>query len=91
VLEALTEEKWIEDIQGEICMTALIEYLDLWDITNFVELNENVPDKHIWGLSSSGQYITKSAYVTLFQGAVSFEPYEKIWKSWAPPKCRFFM
>ena len=29
VLEALTEEKWIEDIQGEICMTALFQYLDL--------------------------------------------------------------
>jgi hypothetical protein len=27
----------------------------------------------------------------LFPGSVQFEPYERIWKSWAPPKCRFFM
>ena len=54
VSKALTKEKWIEDIQGDTCMTALFQYLDLWDIMNYVELNENIPDKHIWRLSSSG-------------------------------------
>jgi hypothetical protein len=39
MLEALTEEKWVEDIPGgEISMAALIQYLDLWDILNSVEL-----------------------------------------------------
>ena len=52
VLEALTGEKWTEDIQGEIGSTALIQYLELWDILNGVELNEQIPDKHIWRLSS---------------------------------------
>ena len=84
VLEALTGEKWTEDIQGEIGSTALIQYLELWDILNGVELNEEIPDKHIWRLSTSGKYIAKSAYDTLFQGAIFFEPYERIWKSWAP-------
>jgi hypothetical protein len=91
VLEALTEDKWVEDIQGEIGTTALFQYLDLWDVLISVELNENIPDKHIWRFSSSGQCTAKSAYDTLFQGAISFEPFERIWKSWAPPKCRFFM
>ena len=48
-------------------------------------------DKHIWRLSASGLYTAKSAYDALFVGAISFAPYERIWKSWAPPKCRFFM
>jgi hypothetical protein len=26
-----------------------------------------------------------------FQGAIRFEPYERIWKTWAPGKCRFFL
>ena len=78
VLEALTEEKWTEDIQGEICMTALNQYLNLWDVMNSVELNENIPDKHIWRLSSSGKYTAKSAYDTLFPGAIFFEPYENL-------------
>jgi len=84
VLEALTGEKWTEDIQGEIGSTALIQYLELWDILNGVELNEEIPDKHIWRLSTSGKYTAKSAYDTLFQGAIFFEPYERIWKSLAP-------
>ena len=79
MLEALTEEKWVEDIPGgEIDMAALTQYLDLWDILNSVELNEDIPDRHIWRFSSSRQYTTKSAYDTLFQGAISFEPFERI-------------
>jgi hypothetical protein len=54
------------------------KYLDLWDILNGVELSEEIPDKHIWRLSTSGKYTAKSAYDTLFQGAIFFEPYERI-------------
>jgi hypothetical protein len=43
-----------------------------------VELNESIPDKHVWRLSSSGQYTAKSAYTALFYGAISFEPFERI-------------
>ena len=66
VLKALTEEKWTEDIQGEIGSTALIQYLELWDILNGVELNEEIPDKQTWRLSTLGKYTTKNAYDTLF-------------------------
>jgi hypothetical protein len=31
-MAALDEEKWLEDIQGEISVQALMEYLELWDI-----------------------------------------------------------
>nr|XP_034601699.1 uncharacterized protein LOC117862274 [Setaria viridis]XP_034601700.1 uncharacterized protein LOC117862274 [Setaria viridis] len=68
-----------------------MEYLALWDILEEVELQQDMPDKHIWRLSSSGGYIASSAYDALFQGAILFNPYERIWTSWAPPKCRFFM
>jgi len=91
VLEALSGDKWIEDLQGGVGPAALSQYLGLWDILNTVELNEETPDRHIWRLSSSGAYSAKSAYATLFQGAILFEPFERIWKSWAPPKCKFFM
>jgi len=65
--------------------------LELWDIISVVVLQEGVPDRHIWRLSTTGQYTAKSAYDALFQGAIRFEPYERIWRSWTPPKCRFFM
>jgi hypothetical protein len=67
-----------------------MEYLVLWDVISEVNLQVGVQDKHIWRLSSSGQYTARSAYDALFQGLFLSE-YERIWKSWAPPKCRFFM
>jgi hypothetical protein len=91
VLEALTDDKWVEDLHGNISVAVLMEYLVVWDLLQEVELQPDVPDKHIWRLSPTGVYSAGSAYDALFQGAVLFEPFERIWKSWAPPKCRFFM
>jgi len=45
----------------------------------------------IFGDFLCGQYKAKSAYDRFFQGALRFEPYERIWKTWAPGKCCFFM
>lgn len=91
VREALTNEKWVEDIQGDISVEALLEFLEVWDLLMEVDLQEGIPDRHIWRFSNSGEYSAKSAYEILFQGAVYFGPAQRIWKSHAPPKCRFFM
>ena len=72
-------------------MAGLAQYLGLWDTLNSVQLFEDIPDKHIWRFSSSGLYTAKSAYDALFVGATYFEPAKRIWKSWAPPKCKFFL
>jgi hypothetical protein len=42
-------------------------------------------------LAANGKYSAKAAYEGFFLGSVQFEPYERIWKTWAPPKCRFFL
>jgi len=91
VAEALTDEKWIDDIRVGVPVEALMEYLELWDKLSNIELQDGAQDRHIWRLSASGKYTAKSAYDVFFQGAIYFRPYERIWKSWAPPKCRFFM
>jgi hypothetical protein len=45
-----------------------------------------------WGWGLTFIYIAaKSAYEGFFIGAVQFRPWERIWKSWAPGKCKFFM
>jgi hypothetical protein len=61
-------------------------YFELWDMLENIILEEGIPDRNIWRLFASGKYIAKSAYDALFEGALSFAPYERIWKSWAPPK-----
>jgi hypothetical protein len=62
VMDALNNGKWLEDIQGEISLEALLEYLELWDTLAVVVLQEGIPDRHIWRLSLSGKYTAKLAY-----------------------------
>lgn len=54
-------------------------------------LQAGLADTCIWRFSNSGVYSAKSAYRELFQGATLFGPWERIWKFWAPGKCRSFL
>jgi len=90
VYDAISGRRWISDIKGALNMQVLIEYLHLWDLSN-IELQAGVDDTHIWRFSTTGVYSTKSAYEALFIGATQFGSWERIWKSWAPGKCKFFM
>ena len=91
VAEALNEHLWISDVRGASSARALVEYLSLWDLIMDFPLQPSVEDAHIWLFSSSGKYSAKSAYEYLLQGATQFRPWERIWKSWAPGKCKFFL
>jgi hypothetical protein len=45
----------------------------------------------VWIHSSSGQFSSKSCYKAFFLGSITFEPWKRLWKTWAPPKCKFFI
>jgi hypothetical protein len=68
----------------------IVDYLHLWNDLQEVVLQPRVSDRHFWWFASNGQYSAKLAYEGFFCGSVGFEPYERIWKTWAPVKCRFF-
>jgi len=87
----LTDHAWVLDIRSITIAEEMLEFFNLWDLLYGLQLQPEVEDSHIWRLSSSGQYSAKSAFEGFFLGSTSFGPYERIWKSWAPPKCRFFM
>ena len=91
VYDALTDGRWVADIRGARTVGVLTEFLDLWDLLAEVVLQPEVDDSHIWRFSSTGKYSAKSAYEAMFIGATHFKPWERIWRSWAPGKCRFFM
>jgi hypothetical protein len=40
---------------------------------------------------ATGKFSSKSAYMAMFQGSISFQPAERIWKSRAPNKCKLFI
>ena len=68
-----------------------MEYLLLWDQLDGVHLNQDTLDQHRWKLTQSGIYTSKSAYEALFVGSIKFIPWKRIWKSWAPLRCKFFV
>ena len=68
-----------------------MSFLNTYNYRIFFELQPDLEDTHIWQFSNTGTFSTKSAYEALFTGAILFAPWERIWHSWAPGKCRFFM
>ena len=90
VADALVDHKWAHDIQGGLSLIGLYELFQLADtLSDFVLAQED--DSHIWRLDVSRQYTAKSAYLAFFNGAITFEPWRRIWKTWAPAKCKFFL
>jgi hypothetical protein len=68
-----------------------VEFLEVWDLILEVELHEQIEGRHVFMLATNGQYSSKAVYEALFLGSVHFEPAKRIWKSWAPAKCKFFI
>jgi hypothetical protein len=91
VSEALTDFKWTRDLHGVLSASVFCDLLNLVDLLSEVILQQDKPDKHVWRLSVSEKYSARSAYEASFQGSISFEDFDRIWKSWAPPKCSFFL
>jgi len=90
VADALTNNKWVTEIRGGLTWNVIREFLQLWDCVQDFELNE-MEDRHVWRLESGGCYSSKSAYRAYFQGSITFEPWKRLWKSWAPNKCKVFL
>ena len=61
-----------------------------WDSIAALELNTTV-DTHHWKFEASGIYSTRSAYKNFFAGSITFKPWKRLWKSWAPSKCKTFV
>ena len=68
-------------------MRGLVEYLELWDALIDFQLNNSV-DQHHWKFESSGTFSSQSAYRAFFIGSIQFEPWKRLWKSWAPTNAR---
>jgi hypothetical protein len=91
VHEALLNNRWIYDIRCGLTVGVLADYFKLWDCLSGLELHPLIEDKHIFIIAPDGKYSAKAAYKGLFLGSCAFGHYKRVWKTWAPSKCLFFL
>jgi hypothetical protein len=88
--QALGGQQWISDILTPLSWTGIQQFLLIWDAVSNIALTQEA-DIHTWLHTSSGHFSSRSCYRTFFMGAIIFEPWKRLWKSWAPPKCKYFL
>jgi hypothetical protein len=91
VAQAPDSWRWVADIRGALTVEVLREYLFIWGLVDDLVLQPTVPDQHKWKLSITGTYSSRSAYNAFFLGSIRFTPWKRIWRSWAPLWCKFFV
>jgi hypothetical protein len=82
VADALDNTRWVQDLHGTVTWLVIQEFLLLWDLLAGVILT---------GASRIQGNILLNQPEALFQGSTYFGAFKRIWKTWAPPKCWFFL
>ena len=63
----------------------------LWGLIDGVSFNLGRKDTISWKFTSSGKYSVATTYMAYFAGLVLSNTAAITWKTWAPPKCKFFV
>jgi hypothetical protein len=92
VHDALSNNTWIRDLSfnGRLTNELLDAFVERWSLVQAVHLQPQQEDTIIWKLTKTGTYSAASAYKVQFLGCAVTPSFSSIWKSWAPPKCKFF-
>ncbi|WVZ54858.1 hypothetical protein U9M48_005602, partial [Paspalum notatum var. saurae] len=65
VSEALPSRYWVQTITGSLTVTAIAEYLSVWDLLENVHLHPDVADCTVSRWTQDGQFSSRSAYQML--------------------------
>lgn len=90
VREALFQRRWIADIQGAMSSLALWQYVQLWVRLRDFTLSDGT-DTLRWRWTADAQYSSKSCYDFLFEGALLTSSWRLNWRTWPPPRVKFFV
>jgi hypothetical protein len=83
VAQAMDNWRWVRDIGSHLSLVGLQLYLKLWDVIGEVTLSQEA-GRLVWRHTASGQFSSKSCSNAFFLGSISFEPWKRLWKTWAP-------
>jgi len=89
VYEALPDRRWVRDIRGALNLCP-------GRVPTCLGPGGGGPPArplivHYWCHSLSGEYSASSTYLAFFHGSSFFEPAKRLWKSWAPARCKLFL
>lgn len=87
---ALTDNRWVRDVQGRVTTKLLPKFVRLWTKVTAASLLTDGRDEFMWKLAESGVFSTASAYRLLFLGSTNSPIQDAIWKAWAPVKLKMF-
>jgi hypothetical protein len=90
IKKALNHGKWIKHFKGNMTVTAIQHYVMLWNLVRNVQLADGVPDEVTWKWTADGKYSASLAYAAQFIGSIKPDFPPLIWRSDAPPKCKFY-
>jgi hypothetical protein len=90
VRDALTDRQWTRDITGALTVAVILEFLQVWDLVDALNLSPHEADRFIWKWTADGSYSASSAYRAFFMGRMEMEGAMLAWKAMIPPKMKFF-
>jgi hypothetical protein len=89
IAAGLHAHSWARDIHGVLGIREVGQYLLLWRQVESIPLT-NQPDQLLWRWTANGAYSAKSCYLAMFHGSKACAYWKLLWKTWAPPRVKFF-
>jgi hypothetical protein len=85
VSDGILGDAWVRDINGELSVDAVVQYMHMWDPVHGVVLSEG-EDSFTWKWTADGQFSTRSAYRAFFNSSTVLPGAAQLWHSFAPFK-----
>jgi hypothetical protein len=87
----LMNNTWACDITGALTVPVLMQYIDIWECLQHIQLTPGRSDTFSWQWEASGLYSCRSSYKALCSGQTSILGANEPWKVRVLRKCIFFL
>jgi hypothetical protein len=78
---ALANQAWTRSISGVPSVSAIVDFMDLWDCLAGITLSQESRDTVSWRLTANGEYSVRSVYNMFFLGRLEVPGTKKLWSS----------